>query len=372
MILTRTPAVYRDIAPYTSSEIIEALDWLKNSSQFIQGVQYIHPSWTKEGIVKKLENCKSCADFQVAFIEPMISDLIKHSISELRFEGFDNIKKGAAYLFISNHRDIFLDAGLLQYELYHNGHPFTEISLGNNLIVNEVMERVAKLNSMYTVVRYGSKSELINNAKVLSAYLQHAISEKKVSAWIAQGNGRTKDGNDKTFPGLINMLLLGEQDIKEKLHRLPIMISTVSYEYEPCDVEKAKELQTIEDTGHYEKTKYENINSIVHGIQDYKGKVHLCYEQLSLEGIDFNLPKKKIIQLLAERIDAIMHKNYKLFPTNYLAADLLSGKQKYADHYTLEDKERFLKHLEQAPQASKIQTRLLAIYATPVENRIQQ
>ena len=256
--------LFETIAPYNQEQIEKALIWLSENEQFLEGVKYFHPSWSKEIIKKKLNSCNNCADFQVQFIEPMIKELIVKSIDNLTICGLETIDKKESHLYISNHRDIFLDSGLLQYTLYHKGYDFTEISLGDNLIVSDVIERVAKLNNMFTVYRTGSKIQLLKNAMNLSAYLRYAITEKKVSAWIAQGNGRTKDGNDKTFPGLINMLMMSKRDnLKEALQELNIVVSSISFEYEPCAVEKAIELQIREETGAYEKKLHENMNSIV-------------------------------------------------------------------------------------------------------------
>ena len=168
----------------------------------------------------------------------IIKNSIKNTMDSFEISGLiksDNVNN----LYISNHRDIFLDSALLQNYLYDMGKPFTEISLGDNLIVNDTMEAVAKLNSMFTVFRSGSKSKILKNTFDLSRYLRFSITEKKVSSWIAQNNGRTKDGNDLTAPGLIKMLLLsGGDDLKASLKELQIVISTISYEYEPCAFEK--------------------------------------------------------------------------------------------------------------------------------------
>ncbi len=363
---------FKDIEPYSQTQINEALKWLANSDVFIKGVQFIHTAWTKKQIVEKLEKCNSCADFQVFFIEPMIKKLISKTIDKLSIVGLETLSKEDNHLYISNHRDIFLDSGLLQYQLYHIGYRFTEISLGDNLIVNEVMEKVAKLNNMFTVIRNGTKMEQFRNAKTLSSYLRHAITNKRVSTWIAQGNGRTKNGNDQTFPGLINMLLLDKKvDLKEELKELNIVVASVSYEYEPCVVEKALELQTVYDIGVYQKSKYENINSIVKGIHEYKGSVSLHFEKLDCDAIDFDNSRKNIICAITSEIDRIVHKNYALFKTNYMAYDISLSTTEFSAKYSSEELKVFKEYIKECHDNLSIQKRILQLYAVPVFNALK-
>lgn len=362
--------MYKTIAPYNQEEIKKALSWLSDKEQFIKGVQYFYPNWQENTIIDKLNDCNSCGDFQVAFIEPLISNLIKKTINNLEIKGLENIDKKDNHLYISNHRDIFLDSALLQYTLYHKGYPFTEISLGDNLIVNDVMERVAKLNNMFTVFRTGSKIQRLKNAKELSAYLRYAITQKNVSAWIAQGNGRTKDGNDRTFPGLINMLLMsGDTNLKRGIEELNIVVSSISFEYEPCAIEKAIELQTREETGTYKKSQYENINSIVKGIEEPKGDVFLHFEKLNTANINFSGNKKEVIKSVSNEIDRIVYKNYKLFKTNYIAHDLLFDTKSFKKKYTKEEKKEFELLIKSSSNDKRIQLRLLKMYMSPIINK---
>jgi len=364
--------MFESIAPYNQQQIEEALVWLSHNEKFIAGVKYFYPSWSNEKVVEKLNSCNSCADFQVTFIEPMIKSLIEKSIDDLTIIGLDTIDKKDNHLYISNHRDIFLDSGLLQYSLYHRGYPFTEISLGDNLIVDDVIQRVSKLNNMFTVYRRGTKLQLLQNAKNLSTYLRFALTEKKVSSWIAQGNGRTKDGNDKTFPGLVNMLLMsGKNDLKGALEDLNIVVSTVSYEYEPCAIEKAIELQTKEETGSYTKTQYENMHSIVKGIEEYKGSVVMHFEKLNVDEIDFSAKRKEVIKAITNKIDETVYRNYHLFKTNYMAYDILNITKEYSDYYKVEDVKAFKEYVKQNSTDSKIQNRLLTSYSNPVVNKIK-
>ena len=359
---------FNKIAPYNEEQVIGALKWLKTSDEFIKGVQFFYPEWSKSEIVSKLENCKTCADFQVQFIETIIKNSINDTMSSFEIEGLDTFNTSNC-LYISNHRDIFLDSALLQNHLYDIGKPFTEISLGDNLMVNETMKAVAKLNSMFTVFRSMVKSEMMQNSVNLSKYLRYSITQKKVSSWIAQGNGRTKDGNDVTATGLIKMLLLsGDKDIKEAIEELNIVVSCISFEYEPCVFEKATELSVIDKEGVYKKEKFENINSIVKGIKDYKGAVKLVFEKLDVNNINFTNNRKKDAVAIAKEIDRIVYKNYQLNKTNYMAYDLLYSDQKYNNHYSVKELEEFKKYIFKADNED-IRYKVIKFYAKPVVNK---
>ncbi len=359
---------FSSIEPYSSLQVKEALKWLETSDEFVRGVQYFYPLWKKKDIVSKLQACNNCADFQVIFIEMIIKNSIKNSMNSFEIQGLDTFDSSNS-LYISNHRDIFLDSALLQNHLYDIGEPFTEISLGDNLMINETMRAVAKLNSMFTVLRSGSRANMIKNSINLSKYLRYSIAEKKVSSWIAQGNGRTKDGNDVTAPGLIKMLLLsGGEDIRKAISELNIVVSTISFEFEPCAFEKAYELSIKDKEGIYEKKNFENINSIVHGINEYKGNVKLVLEKLDINKIDFTNNRKKDVLQIAKEIDKIVYRNYQLWKTNYMAHDLLYNDNKYKRYYSWDELEEFKNYLSKASN-DDVYYRLLKIYVNPLLNK---
>ncbi len=193
-----------------------------------------------------------------------------------------------------------------------------------------------------------------------------------MSSWIAQKNGRAKDGNDVTAPGLIKMLLLsGGENIKEAIRELNIVVSTISYEYEPCAFEKANELSVFEKEGTYEKRKFENIYSLVNGIKDYKGEVKLVFEKLNVDNIHFKNNRKEDVISIANEIDRIVYKNYQLRKTNYIAHDLLYNDNKYRHHYSQNDLKTFKEYLSKATNED-IYHRLLKMYVSPVHNKEQQ
>lgn len=369
-MLTKIKEDFKSIEPYTDQQVSETLKGLETNEEFIRVIQFFYQNWTREEILSKLQFCNSCSDFQIQFITDIINRSIHESMDSFEIVGLDSFDTPNC-LYISNHRDIFLDSALLQNRLYETGKPFTEISLGDNLVVNDTMLAVAKLNSMFTVLRSNNKSEMLKNSINLSNYLRYSITEKRVSSWIAQKNGRTKDGNDVTAPGLIKMLLLsGGSDIKKSVEELNIVVSTISYEYEPCAFEKANELSIIEKEGSYQKRKFENIYSLVNGINDKKGNVKLVFEKLNIDNIDFANNKKKDAIKVAKEIDRIVYKNYQLRKTNYMANDLLYNENKYRHHYTQDDLEVFDDYLLKAPNED-IYHRILKMYVSPLHNKEQ-
>jgi len=358
------------IAPYSKQQVTIALKWLETSNEFIKGVQFFYPKWSENDIVLKLRSCKTCADFQVKFIEMIIKGSINNTMDSFEIRGLDSFDTTNC-LYISNHRDIFLDSALLQNHLYDLGKPFTEISLGDNLMVNKTMKTVAKLNSMFTVFRTQNKSEMLQNSINLSKYIRYSITEKKVSSWIAQGNGRAKDGNDITAVGLMKMLLLsGDTDVKKSIADLNIVVSIISFEYEPCAFEKATELSVLGKEGEYKKEKFENIYSIINGIKEYKGKVTLVFEKLDINRIHLVNNRKKDAVTIAKEIDRLVYKNYQLNKSNYMAYHLLYGDNKYNRHYNVKELEQFKKYVSKA-KTDDVYYKLLKIYVQPIINKEQ-
>ncbi len=359
---------FTDIAPFSDEEVKNAINELKHDDLFFKGVQFFYPDWSINDIKSKLNDCKSCSDFQVQFIEQIIKRAIRHSMDEFKIIGLNQVDATHS-LFLSNHRDIFLDAALLQNHLYDIGLPFTEISLGDNLMINSTFQKVAKLNNMFTVLRSGSKSSMIRNTVNLSHYLRHAITEKKVSAWIAHRNGRTKDGHDVTAPGLIKMLLIsGGDDTKEAIESLNLVISTVSYEYEPCAFAKAEEFKLLKNKKVIPLKEKRDLNSIVKGINDYKGKVSLVFEKFDLNQINFTNNTKDDAKIIAKAIDRVMYRNYQIHKTNYMAYDLYFKSTTYRTQYTLKDLDGFKAYLNQAKD-NEIYSSVLKMYVNPLLNK---
>jgi 1-acyl-sn-glycerol-3-phosphate acyltransferase len=303
--------------------------------------------------------------------------VIARSISNLTNSGIDNLDKNQRYLFVSNHRDIMLDATILQYILHLAGHPTSEISFGSNLMKPQLVVDIGKSNKMYKIIRGGSMKDFYTNSLHLSEYIHYALHTKKESVWIAQGNGRTKNGADITEPGIIKMFYLSDQtNPAQTLASLNIVPVSISYQWETCDQLKALELYITQRDGKYVKQPDEDLHSILNGINQYKGHVHIHFgapittsDLAPFENQPHNTFNKNVAALITHRINS----GYQLSCNNYIAADLISQSTQYADKYTDDERQKFLHHYHSATNIDVEDKALLLniflnIYANPVKN----
>ena len=369
---------FDDIRPYNAEEIPAAMERIANSSSFPLLASYVYPDEPLEEVRERIANYKTVREFQTETMRMVNQRVIEHSISEFSCSGLDKLDPEAHYLFVSNHRDIMLDSSLLQYFFVTQNFDTTEITFGANLMMNELVVDIGKSNKMFKVERPGNNiKDFYRSSKHLSEYIRYVITQKGQSVWIAQRNGRTKDGNDTTDQGIIKMFCMSCPDDKlkaiDQLHIVPV---AVSYEWEPCDVLKTLELYESQFSK-YTKKPGEDLNSILTGIVQEKGKVHfeLCepisYAELAkFENVTNNVYHKLVAQLLDRRIRAA----YRLYPNNYIAYDLRYGTTKYKDCYTDEQKKVFMQHLQALEKydtcdIEKLKDIFLGIYSNPVNNK---
>ncbi|MGN0225962.1 MAG: 1-acyl-sn-glycerol-3-phosphate acyltransferase [Prevotella sp.] len=366
---------FEDIRPYVDNEIPQAMQRIAESPMLSLVASYIYPSSSVEDVRSQLKSFHTIRDFQHSIMYDANRQIIANTIDQFTFCGGEQVEKGQAYLFVSNHRDIMLDASLLQKALIDEGHETTQISFGANLMMNPLVVDIGKSNKMFKVERPGaSVKDFYKSSMHLSDYIRHVITENKESAWIAQRNGRTKDGNDKTDQGIIKMFCMSKYDNKidalDELHIIPV---AVSYEWEPCDILKAIELYESRKVK-YIKKPGEDLNSILTGILQPKGRVHfqLCpgimrKELMAFEDSTSNDYHKQIAQLIDSRI----FKAYKLWPNNYIAYDILHDQLGFSNKYTSQEKERFENHLHKLDPYEDCSGTLteifLGIYANPVK-----
>jgi hypothetical protein len=283
-----------------------------------------------------------------------------------------------AFLFVANHRDIVLDAAIMQYLLNQDNHRTSQITLAENLMSGQMLLDLGKLNKMFTFYRGGNRKEQYQKALINSAYINHVIKEEKESVWIAQRNGRTKDGNDRTQPGLLNMFAMKSKDILKSLEELNMVPVTISYEIEPCDILKVREVY-ISRRKTYEKAPEEDFGSILEGITGEKGRIHYHFgtplndsiRALSNEGLHGN----DIYEKVALEIDRQMHAHYMLWPSNFIAHDLLKGQPRYVEEYSDAEKKAFEQRMEQKLDSlegfdrEESRELFLSLYANPVTNQ---
>ncbi|MBQ7061956.1 MAG: acyltransferase [Bacteroidales bacterium] len=371
---------FSKIEPFTAAEVPAAIARVAHSREFRHLAQTMNPKFDVESFVALMECINTCDELQYMVMRPLIYQIVKRSMTSFTYDGLDNLQRGQSYLLISNHRDITLDAGLLDLAFITNGLQTPEIGFGNNLMKNDFMVDLFRLNKMFTIIRDGSRREFYNNSLFLSHYIHHVLFEKHSSVWIAQRNGRTKNGDDRTDQGLLKMFsMAGSGDFEADFNRLQMVPVAISYEFEPCDSMKVFS-EYVAMTGIYEKSQHEDVVSIMRGITQQKGAVHLSIckpitpeEVASCAG----LVKNERYAALAQLIDKRIHKHYKLHSTNYIAYDLLNREARFEDRYTTVQMENFIDYVErtswrgasEAAQA-RLNEMFLMLYAKPVENQI--
>ena len=370
------PYNFDDIRPYYDHEAYDVMQKLKLDPLFMQLVAWVWPGMTQEEAFAKAEKVDNNMAFQLEFMHQAIRVIVARSSDGLSSSGFDNVDPNSAYLYIANHRDILLDSAILQILLVEHGFKTSEITFGNNLMQGNFITDFGKLNRMFTVLREGNSRELYEISQKLSAYIRHTIAEKNVSVWIAQRNGRTKDGNDMTQTGLIKMLnMSGKNGFTESIRQLKIVPLSISYEYEPCDDLKVQELYLSSLHSKYVKAPGEDLNSIITGIKQHKGRIHMEVGKpisAELAGFDKITNENEKIKQLVNIIDEQLSSNYKLWPVNYIAADLAGNSSENSSRYTPEEKNKFISYIKQ--KISKLEgdeqtlfNMFVSMYANPLK-----
>ena len=344
---------FENIHPYNDEEAVAALQKLARHPALPVISKYIFPELPINTLRKMLMDIKGVDDFQYQIVSKAVSVVVGRSSSGFTYEGVENlagIGGNGRYLAVSNHRDIVLDPALTQWMLMLNNLPLTEICVGSNLLANGVVEALLRSNRMITVIRGISAREVYLSSQILSKFIRSEISSGRSSVWIAQREGRTKNGLDVTEQGLLKMFdMSGEGDFKSNFRELNIVPMSISYEYEPCAFRKAREILIKQVTGEYHKKENEDMHSILTGIRQWKGGIHLCVgKPLTEEEIDRAswYEKNDRYQAIRRILDERIISGYKLWKTNYMGYDLMTGGTKYADKYTPEDLEKFKEYTE--------------------------
>ena len=375
---------FEDIRSYTDEEIPAAMDYFIHDETSLSLARLVLPDKSDDEIKDLLISIKTTDEFQRIMMTRFVKLITSTTMKGVDTKGFNTLDKNKAYLFTGNHRDITLDAFILQMYMLDNGLKTCNIAYGSNLILNKTIDVFGKSNKMFKVERSQNVRELAQNSQHLSDYIRYLIRENK-SVWIAQRNGRTKDGNDKTDHGLISMFMMSgdRANLVPNLVELNITPIATSYEYEPCAMMKARESYLKERDGVYVKKPMEDMDSIVSGIKKKKGTMNIAicptitYDDLKkYEGAD----KHEIVKAVSDMIDERIYANYRLYPNNYIAYDWLSGTSTFKKNYTQEDKDVFKAYCdkifsklyeelgsEAEPRFTEI---LLGIYAIPVENKL--
>jgi len=374
------PSEFDEIRPFEPEELPEVYDRLLADPQFRAVVAYVMPGVPFEAVAQKLKSCKTNLEFQRAFCYTFLEDLIAKAGKGMEMDSaaIDNSRR---YTFMSNHRDIVLDSAFLSKLLVDAGFDTTcEIAIGDNLLSLPWVKDLVRVNKAFIVERGLPMRQMLTASKRLSEYMHFAISEKHENIWIAQREGRCKDSDDRTQEAVLKMMAMGGQGSPaERLADLHIVPLTISYEYDPCDYLKAREFQLKRDNPGWKKSAQDDIESMRTGILGYKGHVHYhcapCIDDY-LKSLSPEIPKTEVYGVIAKHIDREIHKNYMLYPNNYIALDMLKGFGQYASKYTEEEKQRFEKYLEgqlakiEIPDKDEVflRERILTMYANPAIN----
>lgn len=368
---------FTDISPYTDAEAVEALGKLADHPAVVEMSKAIFPDKEPEFLRKILKSVKSIDEFQVLVMNKAVEWVLSTTAHNFSYDGIGNLKKiNGKFLAMSNHRDIILDPAITQVVLYRNAIPMTEIAVGSNLLTNKYIEYLIRSNRMIKVIRGINARQLYLSSQVLSKYIRECITSGRSSIWIAQREGRAKDGIDTTEQGLLKMLdMSGTADFTTNFEELNIVPLSISYEYEPCDILKARE-RLISRTQKYVKGSREDLISIMTGIEQQKGNIHLNIgSPLTHDEIEAAscCNKNDRYQAIRHAVDVRIIEGYKLWKTNYIGYDMVNHTFKYRDKYTPEDVAQFTDYVEH--QLDKVEQSLcradlrdifLRIYANPV------
>ncbi len=376
----KVPAEFDEIRPFGPEDLPAAYERLLTYPMFRTMVENVFPDKPFDALVARMRECKTNLEFQKTFCYPFLVNLLS-KVSKGADMDVKDIDTSCRYTFVSNHRDIVLDSGFLSILLLDSGFTTTcEIAIGDNLLSLPWVKDLVRINKSFIVERGASMRQMLVASKRLSEYMHFAIAEKNENVWIAQREGRAKDSDDRTQGAILKMMAMGgEGGVIERIAQLHIVPLSISYEFDPCDFLKAKEFQQKRDNPDFKKGKDDDIISMQTGVMGYKGHIHYhcapCIDDF-LHQLDPNMPKTEIFDTIAARLDTEIHRNYRLYPCNYVALDLLKNSTQYASMYTPEDKAQFETYIE--GQLTKIELpnkdeaylkeRLLTMYANPAIN----
>ena len=373
---------FEEIRSYKNEEVHGVLERLCNEKQFMKVLSTVYPLLPKEVIKQRLMTFQTNYAFQKEMVFPFLQYLEATKTTGISLNGLDKINVSNSYLYISNHRDIILDSAFLCGKFIEKNMDTVEIAIGDNLLIFPWIEDLVRVNKSFIVKRGLGARQILESSKRLSAYIAKTIDENQ-SIWIAQREGRAKDSNDRTQESLLKMLnMYGSGSFIENLLKLNICPLSISYEYDPCDFLKAKEMQLHRDNSCYKKNPQDDLLNMETGVMGYKGKV--VYE---ITG-DINKDLRKIeaetsgrneqITLVTELIDKRIHSNYNISANNKIAYDTLKESKNFTNEYTSTEKQEFERYISlqikkieiENKDVTFLRTKILEMYANPLINKL--
>jgi hypothetical protein len=374
---------YDDIRPFRDEELPAAIARLLADPMFNALFPFLDQFIPEEKLKADLRALKSIYEFQHTIIHTFVTKLGRKTCDAIDLSGFKYLDKSKSYTYVTNHRDIVLDSAFLNILMIDKGIDTFEIAIGDNLLMHPWISDLVRINKSFLVKRNLPVRQQLACSLELSSYIYHRVVDSNVSVWLAQREGRAKDSDDRTQESVLKMLNLGGSgSVLENLASLNLVPVTISYEYDPCDYLKAKEMQLKRDDPDYKKTQKDDLLNMKTGMMGYKGrvfyKINPCIAEdiLNLEG---EMHKNELFTKIARLMDNRIHRNYHLYPGNYIATDMLDGLDTFAHCYSLKEKEHFAAYLEK--QLSKIQIdgkdepflrkRMLEMYSNPLKNKLE-
>ncbi|CEJ72085.1 1-acyl-sn-glycerol-3-phosphate acyltransferase [Chryseobacterium oranimense] len=369
---------FDEIRPFYDHEVNEALRGIARDPMMTALMGFTFPDVDKQVWREQFKNIHSISDFQHQFIAHTIRQILAKSSEGLTTSGFEKLDPNTPYLFVSNHRDIVLDTSLLNLVLLEKGFIMTSSAIGDNLVQKTFLHVLAKLNRNFLVQRGLSIREQLKSSQTMSEYIEQLLHVEKRSVWIAQREGRTKDGNDATQQGVLKMLAMaaGDLSLTDYFKTLKIVPISISYEYDPTDSLKMPQLLARHRDEEYIKGKDEDFMTMLSGVLGQKKRIHIhagTVLDAELDDIAHLENKNKQLQAIAQMIDDSILQNYKLWPTKFIAYDLLHDTDTYASEYTEQEKQLFVRRLEMRIDPSDAVSKefFLAMYANPLINKMK-
>lgn len=377
---------FSDISPYDDSEFHSRMEQLIKEPGFLHAIHYTMPEEDVPSLIGELRKIDNKHDFQQKIMYPFLEMLAKTTTSGISLGGIKYYNPALNYVFITNHRDIVLDASFLNLAFIRRGIPTSEIAIGNNLLIFDWITDLVRLNKSFIVKRNTGLREGLEAAKKLSAYIRHTILEKHESIWIAQREGRAKDSSDHTQESLIKMLAIsGEGPFIEKLKEINLMPVSISYEYDPNDYLKAKEFLMRRRDPNFKKSQRDDLFSMETGLLQFKGKVHFQLTpriNTKLDQLGDFRDNNTAAKYVGALIDNAIHRSYEIFPINYVAFDMLHKTERFSRKYTPEQRAEaeayFNRQLDKtniedltAGEREYMLEMMLVMYANPLKNKLK-
>ncbi|MDD2612394.1 MAG: 1-acyl-sn-glycerol-3-phosphate acyltransferase [Bacteroidales bacterium] len=374
---------YDDIRPFRDEELPEVIDRLLQDPQFCAFILLVAPDVPIDTMKAQLRQIKGVLDFQQKVMHPIVRSVAKKTTDSLDLSGFKQLDKSHSYTYVSNHRDIILDSAFLDILLIEKNLDTFEIAIGDNLLIYPWISDLVRINKSFLVKRGLPVRQQLEASLELSSYMHDTIEERNQSIWIAQREGRAKDSNDRTQVSVLKMLNLGGSgSVLENIASMNLVPVSISYEYDPCDYLKAKEMQQKRDDPDYKKNQKDDILSMRTGLIGYKGrvfyKVSPCISEELLK-MEESMHKNELYEKVADLMDIRIHQNYHLYPGNYIAADMLDGIDRFSQSYSASEKEHFAAYIKQ--QLDKIDLKnkdenflrksMLEMYSNPLKNKLE-